>query len=68
MTLPPNISRLWARRMILLGAIICDDLATVQKIVGHKNVNTTSGYGRRGETEKQIAAKLLHVPFIRMRR
>lgn len=43
------------------------DLVTVQKIVGHKNVNTTSGYDRRDEGEKQKAARLLHVPFVRMK-
>ena len=39
------------------------DLATVQKVAGHSNANTTAKYDRRGERAKRSAAAKLHVPW-----
>lgn len=41
------------------------DIKTVADIVGHKNVNTTALYDRRGERAKQDAGGKLHIPYIR---
>jgi len=40
------------------------DIKTVADIVGHKNVNTTALYDRRGERAKQEAGGRLHIPYI----
>jgi site-specific recombinase XerD len=41
------------------------ELVTVEKFMGHSDVNTTDGYDRRGEVAKRGAVKKLHVPYKR---
>jgi site-specific recombinase XerC len=39
------------------------DLSTVQKLMGHANVETTVGYDRRGELTKKRVSGMVHVPY-----
>jgi site-specific recombinase XerD len=39
------------------------DIATVQRLAGHKNAATTSRYDRRGEMANQQAVDLVHIPY-----
>jgi len=39
------------------------DIATVAKMAGHANMQTTAHYDRRPEDVKRKAAGLLHVPY-----
>jgi integrase len=56
---PHDLRRTFVSNLLEAGV----DIATVAKMAGHSNIQTTARYDRRPEEAKQRAARLLYIPY-----
>lgn len=56
---PHDLRRTFISQLLAAGT----DIATVSKMAGHANIQTTARYHRKPEEVKREAAGLLHVPY-----